>query len=191
MGWPCQITRGSLVARSWRNISFKHPPPPLSLPLPPANYPIVSALITNLHQTDALLKHWPKAEKVNVKIIKVRRLFEKGPPSCFTQPREGKGGPTYVKSLQKGWLYWYSIVEMCHISMPELFILSAPIYILHLFMCEGISFKSYLQINDSSFRVRVIYDFLYFSLKFILLCRIFISFMQMSRLFGLFASIFE
>jgi hypothetical protein len=67
MGWPCQTTRGSLVARSWRNISFKHPPPPPSLPLPPANYPIISALIANLHQTDALLKHWLKAEKVNVK----------------------------------------------------------------------------------------------------------------------------
>jgi hypothetical protein len=69
MGWPCQITRGSLVARSWRNISFKHPPSPPSpsLPLPPANYPIISALIANLHQTDALLKHWLKAEKSKCK----------------------------------------------------------------------------------------------------------------------------
>jgi hypothetical protein len=55
-----------MVARSWRNISFKPPPPPQ---LPPANYPIISALITNLHQTDALLKHWLKAEKGNVKMI--------------------------------------------------------------------------------------------------------------------------
>jgi hypothetical protein len=32
-------------------------------------------------------------------------------------------------------------------------------------MCEGISFKSYLQINDSSFRVRVILWFLVFFVK--------------------------
>ena len=53
---------------------------------------------------------------------------------------------------------------MCHMSMLKLFILSVPIIILHLFMCKGISFKSCLQINESSFRVRVIYDFSYFAL---------------------------
>jgi hypothetical protein len=47
-------------------------------------------------------------------------------------------------------------------SMLKLFILSVLIIILHLFMCKGISFKLCLRINESSFRVRVIYDFLYF-----------------------------
>jgi len=27
--------------------------------------------------------------------------LKKGPPSCFTQPREGEGGPTYVKDSQE------------------------------------------------------------------------------------------
>jgi hypothetical protein len=66
-------------------------------------------------------------------------------------------------------------------SMLKLFILSVPIIILHLFVCKGISFKLCLRINESSFRVRVIYDFLYFCLnrnevKLILLCHMFISF---------------
>ena len=54
---------------------------------------------------------------------------------------------------------------MWHISVLKLFILSVPIIILHLFMCKRISSKSYLRIDESSFRVRVIYDFLYFLLK--------------------------
>jgi hypothetical protein len=54
---------------------------------------------------------------------------------------------------------------MCHISMLDLFILSAPIYILHLFMCKGISFELYLQINESSFRIRVILWYLVFFVK--------------------------
>jgi hypothetical protein len=46
-------------------------------------------------KTDALLKHWLKAEKVKEKIVKMKRLFGKT-AIWFTQPREGEGGPTYV-----------------------------------------------------------------------------------------------
>ena len=61
-----------------------------------------------------------------------------------------------VKDSQKHSCINISTAEMCHISVLKLFILSVPIIILHLFMCKGISFKSCLQINESSFRVRVI-----------------------------------
>ena len=101
MGWPCQITRGSLVARSWRNISFKHPPSPLFPPTTPANYPVISALITNLHQTDALLKHWLKAEKVNAKGFKIRRLFEKGRHLGSPNPERGRGAPRMCRTYKK------------------------------------------------------------------------------------------
>ncbi len=37
-----------------------------------------------------------------------------------------------------------------------IYIERAYFIILHLFMCKGISFKLYLQINESGFRVRVI-----------------------------------
>jgi hypothetical protein len=47
-------------------------------------------------------------------------------------------------------------------SMLKLFILSVLIIIFTSVICKGISFKLCLRINESSFRVRVIYDFLYF-----------------------------
>ena len=71
----------------------------------------------------------------------MKRLFEKA--AILVHPTQrGGGGPHVCVEFAKRGLCWYNIMEMCRISMPELFYLSAPIYIFYIFfMCEEISFK--------------------------------------------------
>ncbi len=79
-------------------IFHSNPPPPHP---PPANYPIISPLITNLHQIDTLLKRWLKAVYQCKDSVKVRYLFEKGPPSCLTLPQRGGGGAPCMWRIHK------------------------------------------------------------------------------------------
>jgi hypothetical protein len=66
------------------------------------NYPIIIALIANLHQNRHLVETVVKSREVNVKILlKTGHLFKKGPPSCLTPPQRGGGGPHGCEGFTK------------------------------------------------------------------------------------------
>jgi len=51
-------------------------------------------------KTDALLKHWLKAEEVKEKIVKMKRLFEKA--AILVHPTQrGGGGPHVCEEFAK------------------------------------------------------------------------------------------
>jgi hypothetical protein len=53
-------------------------------------------------KTDALLKHWLKAEKVKEKIVKMRRLFEKAAILVHPTQRGGGGPHVCVEFAKRG-----------------------------------------------------------------------------------------
>jgi hypothetical protein len=66
--------------------------------------------------------------------VKLERLFERSRHFGPLNPEWGRGGPhVCVKICQRGSCECY-IMEMCHISTPELFYLSAPIHVFTSFL---------------------------------------------------------
>jgi hypothetical protein len=86
------------------------------------------------------LKHWLKAEEVKEKIVKKGNVVQKAAILVHPTQRGGGGPHVCVEFAKEDCVEIY--MEMCRISMPELFYLSAPIHIFYIFfMCEEISFK--------------------------------------------------